>query len=202
MNLLAYEEDLTYLNEITIVMERATGISLDKYIKINGPMQIPMFKQFGEKLVCVVSDLHRMGVIHRDISPMNIFIDVQDSHLVKLTLIDLGLAYIRGFGIRHKAAFTQGYAPPQAVHHLISRIETTYDIYSVGAILHFVLTGSEPYNIPILINEEDEQGYLGIHRDDLPCYVKEQIRVCLKFSPKNRPTSAANLRCMFREKGW
>ncbi len=202
VNRIDYEEDSTCLNEITIVMERARGMSLETQIGTAGPMQSHLFQQFGEQLIKAVTGMHRLGVVHRDLSPMNIFVEVQEEHLVGLTLIDLGLAYIRGSGIRHKAALTHGYAPPEAVGHLLRRVDTTHDIYSLGAILHYALTGQEAYGVPLLTTPDDEQGYRSIQRDDVPEHVKEQIRDCLRYDPKMRPASAADLRRMFRGKGW
>jgi eukaryotic-like serine/threonine-protein kinase len=90
-----------------------------------------------------VAAAHRQLVIHGDIKPANILVAADGSP----KLLDFGLAQI----IRPAAndvtmsmvLLTPGYASPEQVRG--ERLSTATDIYSLGVLLHELLTGESPY---------------------------------------------------------
>jgi hypothetical protein len=87
-----------------------------------------------------VAALHAAGVIHRDLKPSNILFDGEGRPLVA----DLGLAKT----IAHASGFTvvagsPGFmAPEQTV--MGGGIDVRADVYAIGALLYFMLTGAAP----------------------------------------------------------
>lgn len=102
--------------------------------------------------VCgAVAFAHQKGVIHRDLKPRNVLVDVAgDSPSVKV--IDFGLAKVIDGSVRdHSGATgawqivgTPGYMSPEQSDPNISDIDTRADVYGLGAMLYELLTGTTP----------------------------------------------------------
>lgn len=89
-------------------------------------------------------------VIHRDIKPENILVDRQ----LNAYLVDFGLARIGGdqIALSSVAAGTPGFMPPE--EHFGRPLSAASDLYSLGATLICLVTGTRSVNIGRLINEE------------------------------------------------
>lgn len=84
---------------------------------------------------------HSRGIIHRDVKPANIMLDIQG----KATLTDFGLALFINKGTHGEIFGTPYYmAPEQAVSS--ANVVPQSDFYSLGVILYEMLTGSLPFN--------------------------------------------------------
>jgi tRNA A-37 threonylcarbamoyl transferase component Bud32 len=101
---------------------------------------------------CQVADvleyLHRRPtpIIYRDLKPANLMIDGASGRVM---LIDFGIA--RWVTTQEKgvtAVGTMGYAPPELFS---GKVEPRSDIYSLGATMFHLLTGSDPQDNPLLI---------------------------------------------------
>ncbi|MDR1169629.1 MAG: serine/threonine protein kinase [Prevotellaceae bacterium] len=143
---------------VFLVMEYVDGITLDKFInEKNGPVveqrAYPMFLQILD--ACAYA--HRHGVVHCDIKPANIILtnDSEGNFVVKI--LDFGIAKVlsesrEGDGT---VAFTPAYASPEQIRN--EDIDRHSDIYSLGVLLHQMLTGRAPYDATTLSKMEIEQ---------------------------------------------
>jgi serine/threonine-protein kinase len=52
-----------------IAMERVQGITLAQWLKMHGPMPLPQFVPFFERIASVVQTAHESGILHRDLKP-------------------------------------------------------------------------------------------------------------------------------------
>jgi tetratricopeptide (TPR) repeat protein len=134
----ATEEGIPYL-----VMELVDGIPIDRYVA--GRPIAERLKLFCE--VCAaVSYAHQRLVVHRDLKPSNILVAADGA----VKLLDFGIAKIVQPGASDAApaatlmqTFTPGFASPEQV--LGRPITTASDVYSLGVLLHLLLTGRSPY---------------------------------------------------------
>lgn len=132
------------LNPVIIVLEYINGPSLDSYVRNNGPSidnAIDVMRQLGE----AVSFMHKHNVIHRDIKPKNILIN-KDNFITKL--IDFGTSrYYYDQPMSNEAVISPGgYTAPEQRHFLST---PQSDIWSLGAVLYFLVTGRDPeYDMP------------------------------------------------------
>jgi non-specific serine/threonine protein kinase/serine/threonine-protein kinase len=128
------------------VMEYIAGCSVDEYCDVQRFSITARLRLFQE--IChAVHYAHQRLIIHRDLKPSNIL--VNEEGVIKL--LDFGIAKLltdaaitenktaTGFGM-----MTPGYASPEQVRG--ETIGTTSDVYSLGIILHELLTGVRPYN--------------------------------------------------------
>lgn len=131
------------LNHACIVMDYIDGLPLDEWLTINkvsNKQKISVFIQ----LLNAVSYLHVLQIYHGDLKPQNIMINEQ-GHLV---LIDLGLA--KRFKLveseEHKIetvkAFSKNWSAPEQISG--GSCQSSSDIYSLGAIMFYLLTGHSP----------------------------------------------------------
>ena len=150
--LLAYFEEE---EEFYLVQEYIIGRPLNREIsreRFPEPVVIEIVKDLLQTLVFV----HSNGVIHRDIKPSNIIRRKSDD---KLVLIDFGAVKqvsTQVINSQEQTAFTigigtKGYAPRE---QCLGYPQFSSDIYAVGMIGIFALTGIPPHELPIDENQE------------------------------------------------
>ncbi|PRP88211.1 Protein kinase domain containing protein [Planoprotostelium fungivorum] len=83
---------------------------------------------------------HRQGIAHLDIKPENIMVG-KDGHL---TLIDFGLA-AKTLGLCHQFSGSADYASPEVWRNMPFEPSCS-DVWSLGIILHILLTGCLPFD--------------------------------------------------------
>lgn len=139
---------------IYLVMEYAEGKSLEEYINsINGLIVEERICPIFEPILEAVGYAHKKGILHCDIKPANIIITPEGSPKV----LDFGIARIIKQQGEHNETDnivmgTPSYMSPEQVkgEHLDARS----DIYSLGVLLHQMLTGNAPYDTTTLTEQE------------------------------------------------
>ncbi len=131
------QEERTYL-----VMEYIEGMSLRRYLGRHGKVSGEQAVQWAVELCGILGYLHgrHPAVIYRDLKPENIMIRQNG----RLKLIDFGGAMYALCGDKKEmfCVGTKGYSPPEQWKDM--RGDVTWDIYSLGAVLHEMLTGENP----------------------------------------------------------
>ncbi len=104
-----------------------------------------------------VQHAHHKGVIHRDLKPSNILVADNDGRPVP-KIIDFGIAKATGPSLTEETLVTQAaeligtpaYLSPEQVQGPAQGVDTRADIYSLGVILHVLLTGTTPLDVRTL----------------------------------------------------
>ncbi|MDE6399053.1 MAG: protein kinase, partial [Clostridiales bacterium] len=124
-----------------IVMEYLDGISLKKYLQRKGG-KVPcdeiltILRPIMDSLVSV----HKLGLIHRDISPDNIIITKNN----EVKLIDFGAAKQSNLdGKSLSIVLKQGFAPEEQYRTHGEQGPWT-DIYALGVTIYYAVTGTLP----------------------------------------------------------
>jgi predicted Ser/Thr protein kinase len=136
--------DLDFHNDRPfLVMEYVHGRNLEDYAR-DEPVTPRRAAELVAKLAGALAMVHRKGVVHRDIKPRNILID----EMGEPRLIDFGLARLRNAWSDPSATTWGGtlafMAPEQArLEH--DRTGPKSDIFGLGAVLYFLLTGQAPF---------------------------------------------------------
>jgi hypothetical protein len=134
------------------------------------------------------------GVSHQDISPRNIIIDNHGEPV----LIDFGLAKLGNLWSDASGApggGTPAYMAPEQARQDAGRVEALADVFSLGAVLHFLLAGRSPYRSePGKALEAARSGKMEIAAmDQTHPALRELVRKCLATNPADRFASASAL---------
>jgi predicted Ser/Thr protein kinase len=126
-----------------LVMEYVRGSNLEDYVR-NGPVTPRRAAELVARLARALALVHRKNVIHRDIKPRNILIDEAGEP----RLIDFGLARLRSAWADPFATTwggTLAYMAPEQARREHDRTGPRSDIFGLGAVLYFLLTGRPPF---------------------------------------------------------
>lgn len=122
-----------------IVMEYLEGSALNIYLQDNRPSTKESIDIIF-KVCDALKKVHADGIIHRDISPDNIYV-CDDG---KIKLIDFGAArFSKNRDYFMSIILKQGFAPPEQYQSVSNQGPWT-DIYALGATLYYLLTGQKP----------------------------------------------------------
>ena len=141
-------EQFTDNNTAYMVMTYVEGTTLSEYISTNGPMSFAEACALLCPLTAFLGQIHRDGMIHRDISSTNIMIDQAG----KARLLDFGAArkYVKegrdgtlGQVNDYSVILRYGFAPPEQYNaHGVQTPAT--DIYAFAASFYYAVTGQVP----------------------------------------------------------
>lgn len=145
-----------------IVMEFVEGVSLESLITSKTRFTPEEALEYMQVITSALSAAHKHGIVHRDLKPLNIMIESGGSLREQIRILDFGLAKIKStdlFG-SFVAAKTVGIvgSPAYMAPEQWSGEETDRrcDVYSLGIILHEMLTGDVPFkgpNIPSIMKK-------------------------------------------------
>jgi serine/threonine protein kinase/tetratricopeptide (TPR) repeat protein len=132
-----------------LAMELIPGEALNEKLK-NGPMSARDVMRFGVQMCDGLTAAHEQGVIHRDLKPSNLFVTPEN----RLKILDFGLAVLLRPADEPDITRSITEAPGRAVGTLPymspeqlrgDPTDARSDIYSAGAVLYEMATGSRPF---------------------------------------------------------
>ena len=167
-----------------------TGPSLEQAVSEHGPLPEPAIRILAARLAEALADLHRAGVVHRDLKPGNVLLDADGPRL-----IDFGVAHIAA-ATRLTAAGTRLGTPAFIAPEQITDdpVGPAADIFALGALLFFAATGTPPFGdgspqvlFTRVVHTEPDLNNLAHLDSDL----RELIAACLNKNPEQRPDTTA-----------
>ncbi len=110
-----------------------------------GPLASNYAASYLKTLAEAVEYAHQQGVLHRDLKPSNVLIDP----FGEPRITDFGLAKeLTGDSLLTETGQmlgTPGYMPPEQADSKFGPMGRTADVYSLGAVLYFMVTGKPPF---------------------------------------------------------
>lgn len=126
-----------------MVMEYVYGITLKDYLTAKEePLRFEELVSYGIQILKALSEAHRNQIIHRDIKPQNIMV-LQNG---QIKVMDFGIAKLPNaetITMTDKAVGTVYYMSPEQASG--KKIDCRSDIYSLGAMLYELATGTTPF---------------------------------------------------------
>ncbi|MEW6129455.1 MAG: protein kinase [Acidobacteriota bacterium] len=124
-------------------------------------------------------------IIYRDLKPANLMLDDKSQRVM---LVDFGIARIvRPTEKGVTAIGTMGYAPPEL---FAGKVEPRSDIYSLGATMFHMLTGSDPQDNPLLIFDFSKNPTPRQINPNITPEMEKLLMRAVAHSPDERPVSA------------
>lgn len=160
-----------------MVFEYLRGGTLAEYLKAHGPLPLSELLRIGRQLCRGLAHLHGSALIHRDVSPANIWLDDRDvAHLG-----DFDSAVMENTDPSNLPITTGTFASPEELNG--QPLDVRADLYSLGGVLHVAATGKA----------YPGDGRLLERRADLPASFTDLLLRMLSPLPAGRPSGAAEV---------
>lgn len=184
-----------------IVMELLQGADLGSIVARSGPLAVADVVRYALETCEAIAEAHASGIVHRDLTPRNLFLAEVGESAPIVKVLDFGLA---------KALPGAGYARSEhtagtATHSIVGspqfmspeqmtgtvEVDGRTDIWSLGATLYYLLSGKTPFgygdfdslrarvhrDVPVPLRE---------HRAEVPEALDAAIRDCLQRDVRQR----------------
>jgi serine/threonine-protein kinase len=188
-------------------MELLDGLSLQALVATFGPLPSERVVHIMRQICRSLDEAHRCGMVHRDLKPSNVMLcKVATSHdFVKV--LDFGLAKfvdnpeLSRLTMAGTATGTPGYVAPEVALGE-SSIDARADIYALGCVAYFLLTGTlvfdDPNPMKMVLQHVKEAPMPPSARTDqpIPDSLERLVMQCLAKAPGDRPATAAVLGAM------
>jgi len=176
-----------------IAMELLGGTPLDRFTQPGRLLPVAEALEVGGRVADALDHAHSHGVIHRDVKPTNVMIDVEAG---RVTLTDFGIASLAD-GERTRTGLLLGTPAYKAPEQLAGApASAAGDLYALGVLLFELLAGRRPHEAPTLgqllrkvANEAAPD--LRTLRPEVPAAVAALAGGLLARQAAERPRSAA-----------
>jgi serine/threonine-protein kinase len=191
------------------VMEYIDGITLQQLVDQNGRQSPARVIHLLLQICGALAEAHQLGIIHRDIKPSNLLLHVRAGLYDMVNVLDFGLvkqldsdtlAPETSTDLTHTDGITGTpmYMSPESVRD-VSMADQRSDLYSVGAVGYFLLTGAPVFDgdcaVDICLQQLNQQPQRPAERigQRLPEDLQNVLMSCLRKLPEERPQTADEL---------
>jgi CHASE1-domain containing sensor protein len=189
-------------------MEYVDGITLQDLVDIDGPQLPARVVHVMLQICAALAEAHAIGLVHRDVKPANVMLCQRGGMADFVKVLDFGLAKDLSGGANSKLSQSTAllgtplYIAPEVI--LGRPIDARLDIYALGGVAYFMLTGTPVFSGETLLDvcvqhltapPEAPSLRLG---QDLPFALEALVVKCLAKEPAQRPGSVNELGAALR----
>lgn len=169
------------------VMKFVEGRGLDAMIRDAAPMPVDMVRALLFEVGSALAAAHRRGIVHRDVKPANILVDMEGRAIVT----DFGIAKVAempGHTVTGTTVGTPAYMSPEQC--IGTAVTSASDQYSLGVVAYELLTGRPPFGGSTLVvmraHTETPPREIRELRADCPEELASAVQRMLAKSPEER----------------
>lgn len=188
--------DLVELSDgrLMISMALLQGQTLRKAIDAAGTLGVERVVVVARQICKGLGAAHRVGIVHRDVKPENISLEVEEGRGDAVKLLDFGIAQVGAAGESEASrAGTPGYLAPEIISGLGG--DARSDVYALGCTLYECVTGRRPFTDPdpskVLLAQLSADPIPPSTLSDCPGALERVILRCLEKDPADRYPDAA-----------
>jgi serine/threonine-protein kinase len=186
------------------VMEYLPGLNLDELITRHGPQPAARVIFFLRQLCGALAEAHGIGFVHRDLKPSNVIVCKHRGLHAMVKLLDFGLVcslerpQSEGTQLTHEGVIlgTPEYMSPEQARGA-AMVDTRSDLYSLGILAYFLLTGRPPFVgstlTTLIAHLNDPMPPLSDRRPQVPADLAAVVERCLAKDPCERFADAEHL---------
>ncbi|MEE8525675.1 MAG: protein kinase [Thermoanaerobaculia bacterium] len=196
-----YDYGQTSVGNAFIVLELLQGTTLRSLMHRSGALTPERIAAWLDPVLEGLKAAHRLGVIHRDLKPGNVFIAEDEHGRREVKLLDFGIAKVKSNGAETQnltvpgvVLGTVGYMAPEQV--LGTEVDERTDIYSIGVLVTEALLGQRPFQgrTPIEVMNSIGRTTLELPAGNpAEAALSKILRRCLQRNPGERYRSIAKL---------
>lgn len=193
-----YDYGMTPEGELYYVMEFLQGMSLADIVRNHGPLPEERIIHILCQVCGSLAEAHSKGLIHRDIKPDNIALTVCAGAYDFAKVLDFGLVAVKDkipeLASSNKLYGTPAYMAPESIQ-APDLVDESTDIYALGAVAYFCLTGKPLFQgltlTDVLRAQINQIPYVPI--DNCSIQFAELIMACLEKEKQSRPQSVMEI---------
>jgi eukaryotic-like serine/threonine-protein kinase len=190
-----------------IVMEYLEGRDLYDLVIHHGALPVKRAVDYVLQACEALADAHACGIVHRDVKPENLFLIQRSEGLELIKVLDFGISKVALTGSAFKSNIplvrtmlpmgSPVYMSPEQIR-ASKDIDVRTDIWSMGCVLHELLTGRPAFDAPSLTQLsatilEEHPPKVSEVSPNTPRELDAIVTRCLEKSPEQRYQNMAEL---------
>jgi serine/threonine protein kinase len=189
-----------------MVMELLRGQDLAFTLARGGPLAVDLAAECVRQAAEAIGCAHEQGIVHRDLKPSNLFLTQRSDGSALVKVLDFGISKnthsaqepITGSLTETRSVLgTPFYMSPEQVRDA-KKVDFRTDIWSLGLILHELLSGSPAFEGTTLPGvcasiAADPPAALRLKRPEVPVELEAVVLKCLEKDPARRFQAAREL---------
>lgn len=187
-------------------MEYIDGLTLRDLVEVAGPLPPSRAVHLMKQAVGALAEAHELGMVHRDLKPDNMMVCDRGGIADFVKVLDFGLVKNRSFDQHtfitqeHAMVGTPEYMAPEAFSGG-AHLTAASDVYGLGSVLYFLLTGAPPHTAPNLmalvvrVSSTAPVAPEFARGEPLPEELSALVMACLNRDMAQRPKDARALLC-------
>jgi serine/threonine-protein kinase len=194
------EIDRTDDGELFLVMQLLFGESLSQRLRNGDAVSWEDARLVGDNVLRGLIDAHAAGVVHRDLKPGNIFLELLEDGSTRAKILDFGvckldIADTEKLTMTGESVGTIAYMAPEQIRGA-SKVNERADLYSFAMVIYEMLSGRLAYDaqgqIALLASKLEKSANPLRHaaRVPIPAGLDVIIDTCLSRDPADRYSSA------------
>jgi eukaryotic-like serine/threonine-protein kinase len=180
-------------------MEYLDGLTLEEVVAGDGPQEPARVAHVLRQVLGALAEAHGIGLVHRDVKPGNVVLCERGGVPDVAKVLDFGLVKElesdAGVSLEGALLGTPLYLAPEAIRSPAA--DARADLYSVGAVGYFLLTGTHVFEGRTVIEICSQHLHAAPVPPSrrlgraVPDAIEAWVLACLEKDPAKRPRSAA-----------
>ena len=177
-----------------LVMDRLWGRTVEDLIREEAPVPVERVVNILVQLCRAVGEAHRQGIVHRDLTPANVFLIDTSGKTDVVKLCDFGIARLSSGAdsVTATGSFigTPAYMAPEQMQG--GSQDARVDVHALGVTAYEMLTGTLPFDnsTPVALIASkltSEPQPVQEVQPDIPPWLADLVMSCLSRDPDDRP---------------
>jgi serine/threonine-protein kinase len=188
------------------VMELLAGRDLESLVREFGPVSVDRVLFLLRQVCHSLADAHSRGLVHRDVTPANIYVCRMGLDYDFVKVLDFGLVKFNEHSTmqttmmtgKHTTTGTPAFMAPEIIL-ADGHVDQRADVYALGCVAYFLLTGQLVFEadtpMKMFLEHLQTAPIPPSQRTEMriPREVDELVLACLEKDPSNRPKDAQDV---------
>jgi serine/threonine protein kinase/tetratricopeptide (TPR) repeat protein len=183
--------------DLWLLRDHVDGESLGQRLRRQGPLELPEALAVVAQVASALDELHRAGILHRDVRPSRIVLQPREAVPI-VKVLDAGIAARHRTGSVFDRLGTPAYMSPEQIAGKLVSFRS--DLYALGCVFHEMLSGRTPFGhgesadaLRALLDAHQNEAPPALPLE-LPPAIAGLLASLLDKEPRKRPFSAQQVR--------